>query len=249
MKFSVLASGSKGNSTFIETNETKVLIDLGMSSLYIEKKLFCLGINPSEINAIFITHTHVDHIAGLKVFLKKYKTKVYLTNKMYEELKDIVNNYCIINEDVSINDLEVKTFKTSHDASDSLGFILKNNNQELVYITDTGYINSKNHELLKNKDCYIIESNHDVSMLMNNPHYPHHIKIRILSDKGHLSNIDSANYMNIFFGEKTKQVVLIHLSENNNTKELAYSTMRDKLNENIKITISSQDEETELLEV
>ena len=77
MKFSVLASGSKGNATFIETNETKVLIDLGMSSLYIEKKLFCLGINPSEINAIFITHTHVDHIAGLKVFLKKYKTKVF----------------------------------------------------------------------------------------------------------------------------------------------------------------------------
>ncbi len=249
MKFSVLASGSKGNCTFIETEKTKILIDLGMSSLYIEKKLWTLGINPNEIDGILITHTHVDHVAGLKVFLKKYNSKVYLTNKMYNELKDIINNYCIIESDILIKDLNVKVFKTSHDSSDSVGFILECNSHELVYITDTGYINSKNHKLLKNKNGYIIESNHDVEMLMNNKSYPHHIKIRILGDKGHLSNIDSANYMNQFVGNNTKQVVLIHLSENNNTKDLAYQTMRNILDSNINITISSQNEETELLEV
>ena len=153
---------------------------------------------------------------------------------------------------VSINDLEVKTFKTSHDASDSLGFILKNNNQELVYITDTGYINSKNHELLKNKDCYIIESNHDVSMLMNNPHYPHHIKIRILSDKGHLSNGATANYLEKFIGSNTKYIILAHISETNNTKELALETTKEALAKTAyspKIVVASQEELGEVVEV
>ena len=96
MKVSVLASGSKGNCTYIESNNTRILIDLGMSSLYVEKKLISLGINPDDISSIFITHTHTDHIAGLKVFIKKHHPKVFMTNDMYNELSNIVSDYEIL---------------------------------------------------------------------------------------------------------------------------------------------------------
>lgn len=252
MKFSVLASGSKGNCTYIETTKNKILVDLGMTNLYIEKKLLDLDIEPENINCIFLTHTHVDHISALKVFIKKHNPKVYLTKKMYNELIQTIklDNYVIIDKDILIDDLEVKVFKTSHDTDDSVGYVFKSEDKELVYITDTGYINVKNHELLKDKDAYIIESNHDVSMLMNNPNYPHHIKIRILSDKGHLSNDDSADYISHFISQKTKNIILIHLSEQNNTEKLALDTLVNKLNNyNGNIIISKQNERTELIEV
>lgn len=249
MKICVLASGSKGNCTLIQTENTNTLIDIGMSNLYIEKQLNSLGINPDTINAVFITHTHVDHIAGLKVFIKKHNPIVYLTKKMYDELKDIVNEYIILEDDVFIDDLTVKYFKTSHDASDSVGYIFSSANKEFVYVTDTGYINTKYFKLLSNKDIYVFESNHDVQLLMDNPNYPYQTKQRILSDKGHLSNKDSSYYLSKLIGDKTKHIVLAHLSEQNNDADLAISTLKDKIGSNIDIRIATQDEKTELIEV
>ena len=246
MKVSVLASGSKGNSTYIETNNTKVLIDAGMSNLYIEKKLILLGVNPDDINFIFITHTHTDHIAGLKVFIKKHHPKVFLTLDMYNELKDILNDYEILESEVILNDLIVDYFKTSHD-TDSVGYILKSNDKEIVYVTDTGYINIKNLKKLNNKDLYIFESNHDIEMLMNNPNYPYQIKQRILGDKGHLSNNQCKEYLNKIIGDKTKYIVLAHLSEQNNDPSLALNNLNDI--KHIKIMIATQNEGTELIEV
>lgn len=246
MKVSVLASGSKGNSTYIETNNTKVLIDAGMSNLYIEKKLVLLGVNPDDINFVFITHTHTDHVAGLKVFIKKHHPKVFLTIDMYNELKDILNDYEILESEIILNDLIVDYFKTSHD-TDSVGYIFKSNDKEIVYVTDTGYINIKNLKKLNNKDLYIFESNHDIEMLMNNPNYPYQIKQRILGDKGHLSNNQCKEYLNKIIGDKTKYIVLAHLSEQNNDPSLALNNLNDI--ENIKIMIASQNESTELIEV
>ena len=246
MKVSVLASGSKGNSTYIETNNTKVLIDAGMSNLYIEKKLILLGVNPDDINFIFITHTHTDHIAGLKVFIKKHHPKVFLTLDMYNELKDILNDYEILESEIILNDLIVDYFKTSHD-TDSVGYIFKSNDKEIVYVTDTGYINIKNLKKLNNKDLYIFESNHDIEMLMNNPNYPYQIKQRILGDKGHLSNNQCKEYLNKIIGDKTKYIVLAHLSEQNNDPSLALNNLNDI--KNIKIMIATQNEGTELIEV
>lgn len=246
MKVAVLASGSKGNSTYIETNNTKVLIDAGMSNLYIEKKLILLGVNPDDINFVFITHTHTDHIAGLKVFIKKHHPKVFLTLDMYNELKDILNDYEILESEIILNDLIVDYFKTSHD-TDSVGYIFKSNDKEIVYVTDTGYINIKNLKKLNNKDLYIFESNHDIEMLMNNPNYPYQIKQRILGDKGHLSNNQCKEYLNKIIGDKTKYIVLAHLSEQNNNPSLALNNLNDI--ENIKIMVATQNESTELIEV
>lgn len=251
MKICVLASGSKGNSTLIQTEHSNTLIDIGMSNLYIEKQLIALSIDPDKIDNVFITHPHVDHIAGLKVFIKKHNPTVYLTQKMYDELKETINfnNYVILDGDLYINDLNVQYFKTSHDAIDSVGYIFSNNNKEFVYVTDTGYINTKYFDLLSNKDMYVFESNHDVQMLMDNPNYPYQTKQRILSDKGHLSNKDSSYYLSKFVGDKTKYIFLAHLSEQNNDKDLALNTLKDKIGNKIDIRIAEQNQMTELVEI
>lgn len=252
MKVIVLSSGSKGNTTFVETDNTKILIDCGNTCKYICQKLASINVNPKDIDAILISHTHVDHIKGLQVFLHKFNTKVYLTQKMQPELSYIENYEFINSNKFNIKDITIDIIKTSHDASDSHGFILTNNNSSMVYVTDTGYINVKYHDILKNRNLYIFESNHDVEMLSNS-NYPFQLRKRILSDKGHLSNYDSAKYLSEFIGDNTKYIMLAHLSEENNTQELAYETLIDRLNKTNKhvdnIIIAEQDKETELIEI
>ena len=252
MKICVLASGSKGNSSYIETNQTKSLVDVGMSAGYIAKSLKNIGVNPSDIQRIFITHTHTDHIAGLKVFLKKYHPTVYLTEKMEKELGFDIDDKVYIDEGVSIADLDVGVVKTSHDAADSNGYIFSSLNKSIVYITDTGYIHVKNFDKLKNKSVYVFESNHDIRMLKEGK-YPYYLQQRILSDKGHLSNKDSAYYLSEFIGDNTEKIILIHLSEENNKPEVALKTLLDTLEKkNIRIPdieIAMQKESTELIEL
>ena len=255
MKVAVLSSGSRGNSVLIQTKNTKVLIDLGVSKSYIEEKLSEINVDPKEIDAVLITHTHVDHIQGLKTFLKKYHPKLYVNKIILSLLHEYLDDfdYELYDTDkIIIKDINVDVIKTSHDVKGSVGFILTNNDKSVVYITDTGYINQKYFKILKNHNMYILESNHDVEMLMNGK-YPYHLKKRIIGDKGHLSNVDSAYYLTKFIGNNTKTIILAHLSDENNTYEKALETLKDALkvkkNNIKKIIIAKQKQRTELIEV
>lgn len=249
MKVSVLSSGSKGNTTFIETDMAKILIDIGNTSKYVKEKLEDFGVEPNELDAILITHTHIDHVKGLKVFEKKYHVPVYITKIMYQSL-EFLDDYVEISDEFDIKDMHITAIKTSHDVDDARGYIISNDDKSIVYITDTGYINKKYFNILSNKNLYIMESNHDVEMLSNGK-YPFQLRQRILSDKGHLSNYDSSKYLSSFIGDNTKYILLAHLSEENNTEELAYETLINRLNSDNKhvdkIIIAKQDKETELI--
>ena len=234
MRVCVLSSGSKGNCSYIETSNHKILIDIGNSSAYVERSLRSIGVDASEIDMILISHAHVDHIAGLRVFSKKYNPKVYMTEKIFKESGLNISNVYDIPRVYEVDGIKITSIKTSHDTEDSNGYIVEESGKSCVYITDTGYINKKYFKKLYNKNIYIFESNHDPEMLMNNPRYPHHTKIRIIGDTGHLSNHDSAYYLSEFIGPDTKLVYLAHLSEQNNTEELALTTLKKELkNKNI----------------
>ena len=244
MKVKVLASGSKGNVTYVEDKDTRILIDIGMRCIYVEDKLKEMGVEPSSIDAILITHTHNDHIQGLKTFARKYNTKVYISPKMDVEVDS--KNIVYLTKEMTIKDISVKVFKTSHDVV-SYGYILQD---ELVYITETGYINSKYFDMLKNKKIYIMESNHDIEMLEEGP-YPYHLKQRVWSDKGHLSNKMSSEYLSEFIGDNTSTVILAHLSEVNNLETLALQEFNERENNRRvnKVIVARQKEPTELVEV
>ena len=255
MKVAVLSSGSKGNCTLIQSKNTTILIDLGVTKSYLEEKLKEIKVEPKDISAILITHTHADHIQGLKVFLKKYNPKLYVNKIILSLLKENVDKFdyeLYETPDIQINDIKVKVIKTSHDVKGSVGFILTSENKSVVYITDTGYINEKYFDTLKNHNMYIIESNHDTQMLLEGP-YPYNLKQRILGDKGHLSNKDTSYYLSNFIGDNTNTIILAHLSDDNNTYELALNEtkqMLERKKKNIKnVIIAKQKKRTDFIEV
>lgn len=221
MKITVLASGSKGNSTLIETNNKNILIDVGLPLKNLEKRL---GKPFPKIDILIITHTHTDHINGIKSLLKSQKPIIYTIKNDLEEKTDYKNiNY---EKEIKEQNLEIELFELSHDVP-CLGVYLKENQSELIYITDTGYIKEKYLKKYSNKTIYIIESNYEEEMLKNGS-YPFHLKQRIRSDKGHISNEDTDRYLKTLIGPKTKYICLAHLSEENNTKEKSLERLKAK---------------------
>ena len=249
MKVVVLASGSKGNVTYVEDGETRILVDIGKSCGYIEKKLREIDVEPDTISAVLITHTHIDHIDGIRTFYKKYKPAIYIMPKMLVALSEFLGEFefTYFDENTKINDIDVHVIRTSHDVPDSVGFLI---NDRLVYITDTGYLNQRYIPTLFNKAMYILESNHDIEMLYNGK-YPYHLKKRIASDTGHLSNIDASKYLSQLIGTDTKHIVLAHLSKENNTKEKALETFLNTIEDtsNLDVIVAEQDERTQVIEI
>ena len=250
MKLKTIASGSKGNCSIVLCDETNLIIDMGISFLTLKKTLEENSLSFNDFSGILITHCHKDHTKGLATLINKTKLEVYIPEGMYESLKEFVPypKCKFIEDKFNINDVEIELIHTSHDAPSSVGYIIRHNDRSLVYVTDTGYINRKYLEKMKNHNCYLIESNHDEVMLMDGP-YPRFLKERVISDYGHLSNYTTAKYLKKIVGSNTKNIVLAHISEVNNTKELAYNTIKQEIDDNIRVTIAYQDTGTELIEV
>lgn len=221
MKIYILASGSKGNSTLIVNDNHLLLIDLGLSHKRLIEKLDEIGYSFEQIEAFIFTHDHTDHIGGVdkNVDLSKcYTAKGNLDIPCENELR-YYQSYKIASFDITV-------LPTSHDATNPIGFIIKDQNESLMYMTDTGYVSSANFEYMKDATYYIIESNHDYKMLMQTKR-PESLKLRIISDYGHLCNEDSAEVISHLVGNNTKSIILAHLSEEANTPEKALAVYKN----------------------
>lgn len=253
MRIQVLASGSKGNSTFIESGNTKILIDVGINYTRIKKSLEKINVDVNSLDGIIISHTHSDHIGGLSSVIKKIGISVFIKEELYSEIKKIVpeENITLIEENkITIGSIDIEIINASHDVP-AFGFIISSDDKKVLYLTDTGYINRRYYKTLEDMDAYIIESNHDEKMLMEGP-YPYILKQRVISDKGHLSNKYTGSFLNKEIGAKTKYIILAHLSENNNTEELALEQVNSELENNPykkNILIAKQHTETQLIEI
>lgn len=228
-----MASGSKGNATYIEHNNVKILIDVGISFKRIKDAMSSHGFDIFSVTHVFITHEHVDHIKGIETLYKNIKAPIYITegtaksmnmssNPLYKDHLQLIEPL----EPFFLEDMEIIPFPLSHDARDPIGFIIKADDKKISFITDTGYIREGLIPLLSNADLYYMEANHDPYLLKNSPR-PYHTIRRILTEKGHLSNEDSAYYFSQMMGDQTKKIIMAHISEECNTVDIIKRTYED----------------------
>ena len=223
MRVCNLGSGSDGNLTYIESARAKVLLDVGFSASEVTKRLALLQVAPEEIDAILITHEHLDHIKGLNVFASKYQIPVYIHTKGYyaliSKLKNIDKIKFVQFDDLDfyIKDIQISNYCLSHDSEYCSGYSFVENSKKVSILTDLGYTNSEVLSKISGSTLVYLESNHDVDMLKNNPHYPLMLKQRILGRNGHLSNISAAEVIKKLVDSGTKQIMLSHLSTENNS--------------------------------
>lgn len=225
MRFSVIASGSNANCTFLESNSSRILIDCGLSARETHRRLVELGINPTTLNGIIITHEHSDHIIGLSRLSRTLKIPVYTTKKTAKCLAKVYALELItLGQEFSIGSLRINTFRVSHDAVDPVGYIIEDAGLKFAQATDLGEITDNVLEALRFANAIVLESNHDPEMLQT-CNYPWDLKKRIASKHGHLSNFEAAKILNSIDHADLAHVVLAHLSENSNTPTLAYETV------------------------
>lgn len=237
LTFCALGSGSKGNSYLIATEKNKILVDAGLSAKCITDNLIELGVAPNEIDGIIVTHEHMDHIAGIRVFSRKYNIPVYANEKtmaaLLRKMPDIhAKNIRTFENSKSfyIGAFDISPFKTPHDSACSCGFSIYLGMNKVTIATDLGHMNSSIVENLKYSDILVLEANHDLEMLIKGPYSPF-LKQRVQGPKGHLSNDLCGKTLSYLLDYGLKQIILAHLSEENNTPALAYSTVCAYLNQ------------------
>lgn len=256
MKIIVLASGSKGNATYIETSKSKILIDAGISYKQVKERLILQGIELTNLDAILVTHEHSDHVSHLATIAKKTNAKIFIAKESLENLSLNILNELSLNKTFFINpekrytldDITFVPIQLFHDTKNTYGYLFKIDNINIAYITDTGHILPKYYALLKQMNVLIIESNHDVEMLLNS-NRDYRLKQRILSNKGHLSNDECANIIKEIINNNTKCIVLAHLSEECNTQEIALTTLYKVIKDTIHQPIIYVAEQNSSLEV
>jgi len=241
MEITVIASGSNGNCYLVENKESSVIIDAGKSVREIEFRLNKVGKNLENLDGVVLSHSHIDHFLSVGAISRKYKVPVYMANEVYEECNGRIGNTNIkkfsVENSFKIKSMEIKPIRTSHDVF-SCGFVIG----KLGIFTDTGIVTPEILKAITNLNSVLIESNHDIDMLLNG-HYPAFLKQRILSEKGHLSNIDASLCIQNE-GKNLNLALLGHLSENNNTPNKAKETFETLVKRKIENHILSRDKES-----
>ena len=256
MHFSVLASGRKGNACYIETTNTRVVVDAGLSCRELIRRLKLINRNPDRLDALFLTHEHSDHIKGASSIARRFGAAIYsnrLTlNSCDQSLAGIPCVTVDTGESLTIKDLKVKTFTKCHDAVDPMGMILSSNNASLGIITDLGRSTRLVEDHLKGCKALVIEFNHDQEMLDQGP-YPLFLKRRIKGQEGHLSNSQAGKLLKTVAHEGLQKVVLAHLSMENIMPEKAFQEAKEILSacgfEKIEILVSRQNYPMPMVEI
>lgn len=235
IKFCSLSSGSSGNCQYIETENSRILIDAGFSGKRIESLLSSIGVCPTTLDGIFVTHEHIDHTKGVGVFSRRYDLPIYANNNTWIGMNNTIGKISEKNtkvfkteEFLDIKDITINPILINHDALEPVGYVLFYKKVKISIITDTGWVNDNMIEKIKNSNFYLMESNHDVNMLKYG-NYPWSLKQRILSQHGHLSNDDAADVLGEVLSGNGETVLLGHLSQDNNRPDLAFKTVRDSI--------------------
>jgi phosphoribosyl 1,2-cyclic phosphodiesterase len=238
LRFTVLASGSTGNATVVSTDAAKVLVDVGLSGKKIEQLLQQRGLTGQELDAVFITHEHSDHIKGLGAFARKFELPIYANEKTWAAMGKQVGELPMEQRRVmesggtlEIADLRIESYAISHDAAEPVGYCFQAGGAKLSLATDMGYMSDKVVDKLKDSDVLVLESNHDVEMLRMG-RYPWNVKRRILGDTGHLSNEAAGEALCRLLSGATRRVYLAHLSQHHNLMDLAKLTVNNVLEDN-----------------
>lgn len=265
MRLCSIASGSSGNCIYVGSETTHLLVDVGISGKKTESGLNSLGITPKDLDGIFITHEHADHIAGLGVLARKYGIPIYGTGGTIQAIKNAASVGMIDNElfvevkadkKLTVKDITINPMKISHDAAEPVAYRLGYGTKKVAVCTDLGVFNDYTVECLRGMDALLIEANHDVNMLQVGP-YPYYLKQRILGERGHLSNENSGRLLSRILHDKLNNIILGHLSKDNNLPELAYETVRMEITfgdnpykaEDFKIQVAKRNEVSEIIQI
>ena len=265
MRICSIASGSSGNCIYVGDEHTHVLVDTGISKKRIEEGLKDLDVKGDELDGIFITHEHADHIQGLGVFSRKYGIPIYATKGTIEGIQNYkslgkmpegIFHEVTPDQDCPIGDLTIHPFRISHDAAEPVAYRIGQGDREVGIATDMGVYDEYIVKNLKGLDALLLEANHDVNMLQVGK-YPYYLKRRILGDKGHLSNETAGQLLCRLLHDNMKQILLGHLSRENNYEALAYETVCAEVTmgdnpykaKDFRIDVAHRDTASEVVEV
>lgn len=231
--FLSLVSGSSGNAALLKNADTTILIDCGLSGKKLMGMLDGIGISCNEIDAMLITHEHIDHTMGAGVISRRFDIPIYTTEKCFSDMnigviREKNMNIIFADSDFSIGSVDIHSFSISHDAANPVGFSLVSDNKKYSIATDTGVMTDNVFNAICGSDYVMLEANHDVEMLKCGE-YPFSLKQRILGEKGHLSNDAAAEVAVRLLENNTKNIMLAHLSDKNNMPDIAYNTVCEKL--------------------
>ena len=259
MKLCPLCSGSSGNATYIEAGSARILIDAGLSCKRITELLQMIGVDPRTLSAILVTHEHIDHVRGVNILSKKYDLPVYANADTWSVLKapfkDVApKNVCVFesDRDFYLSGVRILPFSVPHDAIHAVGYTLFFGGHKVGVCTDLGHVDARILSILSGCDLLLFEANHDVDMLMAGS-YPYLLKKRILSGSGHMNNDDCGRALVKLHETGVKNVILGHLSQENNYPALAMVAVRAALEgagiDDMQLAIAAREEPTGVFEI